>query len=173
MKGFSRNMDQYPDVPIGIKGGVIMVILITLLGVWVYNYPEVLLIILAFYIIAITGTLQEEKRFKRIKEVRVGESICTFTRSLPYREIDPWIIRAVWDGCQDFLGAKKDGYFPIRTTDKLDDFFISDDIVDLLEKAASRSKRSFIGEEKNPLYGKVDTVGDLIHFLNKQPEILN
>ena len=45
--------------------------------------------------------------------------------------------------------------------------------MDILEEIFQRTNRSFENTEKNSLYGKVETVKDLVLFINEQPQLKN
>jgi hypothetical protein len=102
---------------------------------------------------------------KRMRAERAADSICTFARSFPRREVDTWVIRAVWD--------QLDLRFPVRAEDRLTDDLGMDD-VDLdfdMAGVADRCGRSLATPERNPWYGKVETVGDLVRFVAAQPRV--
>ena len=63
---------------------------------------------------------------------------------------------------------------PVRRQDRCEkDLRIDpDDLDDIARDAAFRARRSMEGVEKNPLYGQVQTVGDLVSFLEHQPRIV-
>ena len=63
--------------------------------------------------------------------------------------------------------------FPVRASDLLlkDLHIDSDDIEDLLVDIAARSGYSLDETENNPLYGKINTVHDLVLFINAQPRL--
>lgn len=48
--------------------------------------------------------LRRKARIKRLAASRAGESICEFARSFERRRVDAWIIRAVYDELQEYLG---------------------------------------------------------------------
>jgi hypothetical protein len=41
--------------------------------------------------------LRRRKHLKSLAAARPNESICTFTRALAIRELDPWVVRAVFE----------------------------------------------------------------------------
>lgn len=110
------------------------------------------------------------RRKARLLSDRLGETICTFARSFDRRAVDPWVIRATWDELQTYLG-KPDRPFPIRASDDwADDLWIDpEDLGDAFDRIARRSGHSTDGTERNPWYGRVTTVGDLVHSVNAQP----
>ena len=106
---------------------------------------------------------------KTKKEERKEDSICSFSRALPAKEHDTWVVRAVYEE------LARDRGFPIRPTDRLDEDlrFDDDDLDELAEEVARRSRRSLDQIEKNPLYKKVFTVSDMIDFFENQPKETN
>lgn len=63
--------------------------------------------------------------------------------------------------------------FPVRASDLLlNDLHIdSDDIEELLVDIAARSGHSLDETEDNPFYGNINTVRDLVLFINAQPRV--
>lgn len=102
---------------------------------------------------------------RAIAKARSGESICSFARSFDCRRVDPWIIRGVYE---EFAGA-----FPVRASDSFtDDLWVCDeDLDDHGHDIAERVGRSMENTEENPMFGKVETVGDLVMFLRHQPSL--
>lgn len=115
---------------------------------------------------------REKRRFVGMGSLRDGESICNFARSFDTRHTDTWIIRAAHQEIQQLLKSYMPD-FPVRATDSLlDDLHIdSDDIEDLLVDIAARSGHSLDETQSNPLYGKLNTVSDLVLFINAQPRM--
>ena len=66
-----------------------------------------------------------------------------------------------------------EGTCPLRTSDKLEkDLKIDpDDIEDLIPVVAQRTGRCLENTERNPFFGKIETVGDLVLFINNQPRL--
>ena len=86
-------------------------------------------------------------------------------RPRPRRRLDPWAVRAAYEELQAATG------FPLRPTDTLfQDLRLDEDDLDLdmLPDIANRCGRSLVAPEKNPAT-RVETVHDLIAFLNAQP----
>lgn len=112
---------------------------------------------------------REKHRLQTLADARHGESICHFARSFNRRKTDTWIIRAVHQELQLFLGPF--AAFPIRASDLLlDDLRLDvDDVEDLIADVALRADRSLEQTERNPYYGKVRTVSDVVDFVNAQP----
>ncbi|HEY0967106.1 MAG TPA: hypothetical protein VGD88_06955 [Opitutaceae bacterium] len=105
------------------------------------------------------------RRLKRIKEERTEESICSFSRALPAKGHDTWVVRAAYEEISHHAGA------PIRPSDEVAKFWgiDGDDLDDAILRIARRAKRSMDDVQKNPLCGRVVTVADVIAFIEHQP----
>ena len=105
----------------------------------------------------------DSRRNRRIAAEREGESICDFARGFDCRAIDTWIIRAVYE---QFSGA-----FPLRPGDRFKEDLRADGeylyfgAIDI----AQRTGRSLDGYERNPMFGKIETLRDLVMFIHHQP----
>jgi hypothetical protein len=108
------------------------------------------------------------RRCRALIAARAGESICTFARSFDVRSVDTWVIRAVYEDIQQYLGLP----VPIRPTDNLiQDLYLDPEALelDLAQSIALKSGRTLLETESNPKYMKVFTVDDLVMFFNAQP----
>lgn len=105
-------------------------------------------------------------------EERAHEGICTFARSFDRNQVDTWVIRAVHDELQQQVKFPE-GACPLRASDTLEkDLKIDpDDIEDLLPVVTQRTGRSLEHTERNPFFGKIETVGDFVLFINNQPKV--
>jgi hypothetical protein len=105
------------------------------------------------------------RRDRRIAAERKGESICQFARGFDCRSVDTWIIRAVYD---EFSGA-----FPLRPSDRLrEDLHIDGDDLDFgAIHIARRTGRTLDEYERNPFYGEMKTLHDLVMFFHHQPRL--
>jgi hypothetical protein len=103
---------------------------------------------------------------------RVGETICQFTRSFDYRKVDTKIIRATYEYLADW-NKVKGRPFPVRASDSLHKIYyiVDEDVDELAEEVAKKTGRSLEDAERNPLYGKVMTVRDMVLFINNQPGV--
>lgn len=112
------------------------------------------------------ATIFTHRNFKRLKAKRMDESICTFSRSLPARTHDTWVVRAVYE---ELSRATK---LPLRPGDHLsNDLKIdSEDLDDISFEIARRAGRSMKETKSNPLFGRVTTVADVVEFMEKQPK---
>jgi hypothetical protein len=141
------------------------------------NTPDIFASILAVILTAVVvcvvvGSVvrahrAELERLRRLADERRGETICHFARSLDYRRLDTKVIRAVYEALQDVVAP----WFPVRASDDLDQIFLIDgeDLSDLAAEIAGRCGRTLDGWERNPYYGKVATVSDLVEFLSALP----
>ncbi|MGC4016826.1 MAG: hypothetical protein QM755_20280 [Luteolibacter sp.] len=119
-------------------------------------------------------TWRRNRHLRMLAANRSEESICQFVRSLDYRSLDTKVIRAVYESLGEWCsnGHNRHRPFPIRTTDtllgdlKLDD----EDLIEVIGDVAERCKVSLDHCEQNPWYHRVDTAGDLVHFLCAQPK---
>jgi len=112
-----------------------------------------------------------KRRFELLARSRNGDSICEFARSFDTRATDTWIIRAAHQELQAVLQSYLRD-FPVRASDSLlvDLGLDLDDVEDLLQDIARRSSRSLAKTAENPYYGRLNTVKDLVLFVNAQPQ---
>lgn len=146
--------------------------------VWLYIiYISVYALIITPIIIAwiYSENKKTKIKFQKIAEERKEKNICNFSRSYNCREIDTWVIRAVYEQIQKFISSKNNPV-PIEADDHLFNILGIDEEdleMDLLEEVFQRTGRSLENTEKNPYYGKVETVRDLVCFVNEQPLLKN
>jgi len=146
-------------------------------GYFFYSSSRLIRVLTAFLILALcvyTAVMnrREKRRFEGISRIRDGESICKIARSFDTRHTDTWVIRAAYQEIQQLLKSYMPD-FPVRASDSLlDDLHIdSEDVEDLLVDIAARSGHSLAETESNPFYGKINTVSDLVLFINAQPRM--
>jgi hypothetical protein len=87
---------------------------------------------------------------------------------LDYRPPDTKVIRAVYERLQSDFGS----WLPIRASDELEGTFQlhPQELEDLITDIANHCGRSLEALERNPYYGKLTTVSELIEFLCVQPK---
>ena len=171
----SKRMPRLPEQAMFPTWGAIVLFL--LIPSWLlsftFAFPAITAYVCFIAALAHQGHIISERdksSFAALARQREGESICTFTRSLDYRRIDTWVIRAVYEWLQQDLNYLFPR-FPLRPTDHMTDDLLIDEedlgfgVLDI----AKRAGRSLKNCEANPFYAKVHTVGDLIAFLNAQP----
>lgn len=119
----------------------------------------------------IVGIRIRQGRIARLIESRRDNSICEFARSFDARVVDPWIIRATFEQIQGHLS--KDDAIGIRATDDLTKVLCIDPEeldLDIAAEIAQRAGRSMENAERNPHFGRVKLVRDLVYFFNEQPK---
>ena len=139
---------------------------------FLFNHPVGMsLVIVSLLALLIIGHHRHAARLRVLAESRSGESICEFARSFERTQVDTWVVRAVYEQLQQYLGGTIP--VPIRATDRLtEDLPIdTEDLeMDLMAQIAQRTGRSLISTTANPYYDRVKTVGDLVLFFNAQPK---
>jgi hypothetical protein len=176
MRKPSRLMPEYVRQQPGIFGWLLVAVFllpfIIALGYAFYRFPWVTGVIVT---IALMVTVIANQNFKArlggLAAVRGNDSICSFAKSFDTREVDTWVIRAVYEQLQHYLSSTHPE-FPVRAEDTLDGCLISDseDLdLDLVQEIAERTGRSLENADRNPYYGKVRTARDLVLFFNAQP----
>lgn len=143
------------------------------LACWFWKQPYSVAVLFAVWGVVVgIQTMWETHSRRRLAASRHEESICRFARSFG-RSADSWILRAVYEEISRFIAV--DGrVIPIRREDRCaEDLKIDpEDLDDLARDIAFRARRSMDACDKNPLYGKVKTVGDIVTFLEYQPRIV-
>ena len=137
------------------------------------GFPYSLIIVGALGILIWGGTVLQTRRMLSVAADRTEESICTFVRSFDYRQIDSWILRAVYEELSRY--SVVDGRpLPIRADDRWEEDLKIDpeDFEDLAMDIAHRARRSMDDTNHNPLYGKVKTVRDIVSFFQHQARIV-
>jgi hypothetical protein len=122
----------------------------------------------AFVLIAAL-TVQLNFQLSRIRKERKEESICTFARALPARAHDTWIVRAVYEELSSIIRA------PLRPTDNIEKLWgiVDEDLDDVASRVAHRAGRSMDDTRKNPMFGRVVTVADMVLFFEHQAKLPN
>lgn len=140
--------------PVGIIGVISTYQLFGALGVMLFLIA-----------LGIAYLVSERLRIQRLARERASESICTFVRALPFRELDTRVIRAVYS-VQEYVD------YPIRPTDTFEDYWIVDeDLESLAKEIAGLAGRDMVSPESNPYYNHVTTPEMLIRFLCAQPRV--
>jgi hypothetical protein len=139
---------------------------------WLLQHPIIVGVVSSVFAIGVyVDNRNLHKHFQQLALNRTGESIGSFARATP-REVDTWIIRAVYEQVQEYLHLGK-LHVPIRWEDDFarDLKMVDDDLEDLVDEVARRTGHSLNGREGNPCYGKVRQVGDLVMYFHQQSQI--
>jgi len=182
MRGFSRTMPLAAAIPDSedkpaLWQRILATVLLAGLGVcagivfYLFPFGMVLGVVGAICLLYVEATLRDV-RLKRIASERTNESICSFARVFDYREVDPWIIRAVWQELQSYCPhAKSVIGFPIRPSDQLNEDLEIDgeELEEIANIISRRTGHSLENTQTNPYYGRVATVFDMVMFMNHQP----
>lgn len=165
-------MPKYKEVPTSPVGWAFLVLLIGLLLWLIWSFPYLLLFTPVFILIDVWDKKKRNMHFNSLLKDRENDSICTFSRHFEFRQIDTWVIRAVYEQLQSYLNGENEN-FPIRATDDVfKDLMIDDEDFeyDLVEEIAQRTGRSLNDADSNPYYGKANIVENLVYFFNEQPK---
>lgn len=122
------------------------------------------------FVSSLIQNFRARRHLQRLASNRGGESICTFVREADCRNVDTWVVRAVYEQLQEHLSSAYPT-FPLRWNDRLkEDLKIDEEDleVDLASEVAERAGRDYRDTKGNPYFGKVRTVGDLVLFFNAQ-----
>lgn len=168
MRAPSRRMHDVESVQAPLSFHLLPAIPLACLP-WSITLQPMLPLVLAGVVLLVGQQLRRERdHLLRLAAQRQGESICQFARAFPRREVDAWVIRAVYESLSRYIG----GHLPIRADDQLkQDLWLDDDDLDLdlLDEMARLCGRSLERGEENPWFGRVERVRDLVLFLNRQP----
>ncbi len=173
----SRYMPKYIQSPTSLRTKVIGYFFLLLFIAWLlsalWKHPKEGFSILAFILISFfIDIIYQNRRLKKLASKRVGEDIGTFARSFDHRKIDTWVIRAVHEEMLAYM-TFLDGVCPIRASDKVLEVLRmeEDDIEDIIEIVLQRTGHTNENMEENPYYGKIETIKDLVLFLDAQPKL--
>ncbi len=131
-----------------------------------------MLFVMSVVVIILIRVVTDTAKKRRLIKERKNDSICTFARSFDCHSIDPWVIRAAYEGIGSYMICDEERV-PLRA----DDFLFNDlnidheDLDGSLKIIMNRSQRSYEDMQFNPYYGRVKTIRDLIMFCNLQPKL--
>ena len=176
MRRASRHLPAFVPAPVSwrwpLGAAVFFLLQLALFGYGLWQSPALAVWVVAPAVAFVIGQeIHSRRKLRALARVRDGESICTFVRALPVRELDTWVVRAVFEELQAYLSHVVPA-FPVRPSDRLTDTLQIDaeDLEsDLAERVAQRSGRTLDHAEANPYCGKVDTVEAFVRFLCEQP----
>lgn len=170
----SRCMPSYQEtISWGSKlfGWLVLAGIVGMLGYLWWGEPAFRIFLLACIAVILASFFdtRDLEVLRRLQAERENEDIGSFARALNYRQIDPWIIRAVYEEINDELPL--DSPLPLRPSDHLEKDLKLDaeDLEFVLERIFARVGLSDENIDKNLYYGKIETVQDLVNFCNGQP----
>lgn len=150
---------------------IAILLLVTITSI--YFVPEIFLGFICIFLLIVCLSYFEQpkidRHFDELLKDRKELSIGDFAKEFDCKEVDTWVIRAVYEQVQAYVVSNK--HIAIKSSDKLkEDLHIDDEDLDLdlVEEISQRSGRTLEGYESNPYYGKVKTVKDLVLFFNNQ-----
>ncbi len=147
---------------------VTLLVLTTGLCWWLHAFAAAIVFgfFTAVIFAAIIAAPFERRRLREQGARLPRDATCTYARSFDFRQTDTLVMRAVYEELQPFVG------FPIQASHRLsEDLRIDDEDlnVEVGPIIAQRLCRTLRDPEKNPYYGRVKTVEDLVHFMEAQP----
>ena len=112
---------------------------------------------------------------KKLAKERGEPNICSYARSFDFRSTDTQIMREVYNLVQEWAGKYDDVPFPVRADDSFEFLYRmdSDDLDDIFLEVAEKLGISTEQAQKNSYYDRVETVKDLVLFLNDQRRLDN
>ena len=170
MRPFSRTMPKYQPTQ-SMPAIIVVVIIVGCVAFFIWNMPILAVPLAALALFAWCSGAKHKAKLLKMMQQRDGQSICEFARAFDRRSVDPYIIRAVYEGLADYLNLNG-ASVPIQPEDDLfNDFQMDEDDLDLdlLTEIAFRTGRSLENLDENPFTGKVNTARDLVMFFNGQP----
>lgn len=151
-------------------GWIILAVLLFFYGYGFWHHPW----IMGSFMILVVVWAQSSNAVMRyhlgvLAAGRTAESLYTFAKSFEARNVEPWVIRAVYEQVQDYLSEAYPD-FPLRAQDRFrEDLQIDENLADLVEETARRAGR--VLDHFNP--GSLKTVGDLVFLFNQRPQPAN
>lgn len=172
MRTPSRFMPRAERKPssLGILFGLAVLLIAFAYLLWLHPIPVLCFVAFIGAIIVIEAK-RTKTHLSKLAAQRAGESICTFAREANCHVNDTWVVRAVYEQVQSYLGSEFNS-FPLRWNDSFEkDLKIDiEDVEELIaSEVAERTGRNFSETSDNPMYAKVRTVGDLVLFFCAQP----
>ena len=176
MKVPSRLMPLYMPEPVSwwkktLAYSVLALLFYILLSA-IIHHPWILAVVVILAVSTVYSNKKHNQKLREKTDERANEGICTFVRSFDRNQVDAWILRAVHEELQHYMKFPE-GTCPLRASDRLEkDLKIDpEDIEDLIPVVAQRTGRSLEQTERNPFFGKIETVSDFVLFINNQPKV--
>ncbi len=173
MRKPSRNMPPYEPTndPLGITSWLFIIGLLSVFAYLIWQEPWLLVIAPMVFSVSYFDNKRRIKKLAILLDERKEYSLCEFSRSFERHKVDTWIIRAVYEQIQEYVSFL-DVKLPLKATDDIFELLEIDSEefdIDILEEVSQRTGRSMENAERNPFYGKVQTLEDLVLYFNEQP----
>lgn len=173
MRKFSRWMPALPACKTPWWGWIVWVLVVAAVVNLIYQVPWILLVAIAAVPLGKWSEAKAARRLRAWALQRSHRSICTFAREFDFRRTDAWILRAVYEEISRYLAV--DGRpVPVGADERwAEDLQIDpEDLEDLLSDIAFRAGRTLENAAENPFLQKMETIRDLVNFLEWQPRTL-
>ena len=176
MRIASRHMPKFAPKPMSPAAWVLIASLFAALTYVAVSAPKAIAagfaVLLLLYLWARNADKQVQASLRKLAAGREGQTLCEFALDFGAREVDTWIIRAVYEQLQRQLTHMHQA-LPVRASDRLkEDLHLDDDDIDidLVQEVEERISRSLDHTRTNPYFGHVVTVRDLVLFFQAQPK---
>ncbi len=134
-----------------------------------YREPITLLVLIPASLFIWLKFIKAKKNKEKLNSLgltRASGSICNFAGSFDCRNVDTWILRAVYEGLSGYADI------PIHADDHIiEDLLIDEETYtsELIPDIAEKCHRSLDGCNTNPHFKEIEMVRGLVNFLNRQP----
>jgi hypothetical protein len=164
MRTPSRRMPAFVPQHSGAAGWALLLTYVLGLAYACVNSPLFAAIVAVAAVVICIQTTIETRRQRRLIARRGADSICTFARSFNCREIDTWIVRAVFEEIGQYTKV------PVRANDRLaEDLSIDpDDLDEIVSAISQRTGRPLHHSEQNAWFDRLERAGDLVRFFAHQ-----
>ena len=159
------------NMPFSLVAWFYIILIIVLVFSMIYKYPFIILVFPVLAVWVYSDNKNNKKKYNSLLIERQELSICEFSRSFNCKEIDTWVIRAVYEQIQAYVSSENT-LLPIKAQDNLFEILDIDEEdleLDIVEEIMQRTGRTMEDSCNNPYYDKVCTVKDLVLFVNEQP----
>ena len=131
----SRRMSKFVPKPIGLWPWVALAAFASGMLYAAVSQPRAAAVCVAAVLVlsawASIDLKRQRARLQELAAMRSGQSICDFARDFDTRQVDTWIILAIYEHLQEQLTYAHPA-FPIRATDRLkEDLLLEPDDLDL------------------------------------------
>lgn len=169
----SRFMSQVPKRRIGLIAYVALAAMAAALLYSLWEHP--IWTFAAALALAVGTTVSWRSSRARLEQLAItrshGGGICAFARSFDLHQVDPWVVRAVYEEVnRHFKSLGVD--IQVRADDDLiKDLGIDPEDLDMeiAMDISARTGRSFDGYKSNPYLAETNTARGLVMFFNAQP----